>query len=71
VSRSLAAPEREGKDHLRTASTSGKRLRPSRPGQLPISGTGQVMAGYHREEYPRDFRQITLMPSLIETLMGL
>jgi hypothetical protein len=34
-------------------------------------GTGGVMAGYDREEYRRDFSQITLMPGLIETLMGL
>lgn len=28
------------------------------------------MAGYDREEYRRDFSQIALMPSPIETLMG-
>jgi hypothetical protein len=70
-SASLAAPECEGKDHLRTASTSSKRLRSSRPGPLLIIGTGRVMAGHEREEYRRDFSQITLMPGLIETLMAL
>jgi hypothetical protein len=38
---------------------------------LLIIGTGRVMAGHEREEYRRDFSQITLMPGLIETLMAL
>jgi hypothetical protein len=58
---SLAAPACEGKDHLRTASTSG--TQPLWP--------GLALVGDDREEYRLDFSHITLMASLMEPLMEL